>query len=203
MTAALSLPERREWTVDDLAELPADLPYELIDGRLVVPSPTPAHQDLCGEIWLAVRASCPPDYVVSIDQSLKVNPRNEPRPDVVAVRVEHYGRTPVPIEDAVLAVEVLSDHPHWRDTVKKAMLYAKAGVATYWVIDQLGDEGASLTEMVLDHDRRAYSIASETVERFTVAEPWPITIDLPALSARRAANLERLRKSEESSSPQS
>jgi Uma2 family endonuclease len=200
MTAALRLPQRREWTVDDLAELPGDLPYELIDGRLIVPSPTPAHQDLCGEVWLAVRASCPPEYLVSMDQSLKVNPRNEPRPDVVAIRVEHYGRTPVPIEDAALAIEVLSDHSHWRDTVKKAMLYAKAGIATYWVIDQLG-EGISLTEFILEPERERYALAGETIEVFTVSEPWPITIDLPSLSARRAAILERTQKSQEVGSP--
>src|SRR4051812_18933884 len=43
MTAALHLPahwDEREWTVDDLASLPEDLRYELIDGRLVLPSPT-------------------------------------------------------------------------------------------------------------------------------------------------------------------
>jgi Uma2 family endonuclease len=203
MTAALSLPERREWTVDDLAELPADLPYELINGRLVVPSPTPAHQDLCIEVALAVRAGCPPDYVVSMDQSLKVNPRNEPRPDVVAVRVEHYGRTPVPIEDAVLAIEILSEHSHWRDTVEKAVLYAKAGIATYWVIDQLGEDGISLTELVLEPERAAYRLNGVTTGVVTVTEPWPITIDLPALSARRAAILERIQKSEERGSPES
>ena len=29
MTAALNLPDRQEWTVDDLGELPKDLRYEL------------------------------------------------------------------------------------------------------------------------------------------------------------------------------
>lgn len=190
MTAALSLPERRNWTVDDLAELPDDLPYELVNGRLVVPSPTPAHQDLCIEIALALRTSCPPEYFVSMDQSLKVNPRNEPRPDLVAIWVEHYGRTPVPIEDAVLAVEVLSDHSHWRDTAERAVLYAKSGIATYWVIDQLGDE-ISLTELVLETEPARYALGGVTTGVVTVTEPWPITIDLPALTARRATILRR------------
>jgi Uma2 family endonuclease len=192
MTAALSLPDRREWTVDDLTELPSDLPYELINGRLVVPSPTPAHQDLGGEIWLAVRANCPPEFFVSMDQSLKVNQRNEPRPDVVGIRVEHYGRTPVPIEDAVLAVEILSDHSHWRDTVEKSVLYAKAGIATYWVIDQLGEDEISLTEMILDRERMRYTLTGNETGVFTVTEPWPITIDLPALTARRTTILNRV-----------
>ncbi len=44
MTAALHLPDllrdKQDWTVDDLASLPDDLHYELIDGRLLLPSPT-------------------------------------------------------------------------------------------------------------------------------------------------------------------
>ncbi|WP_235965981.1 hypothetical protein [Micromonospora rubida] len=47
MTAAPILPERHEWTVDDLSK---DLPYELINGRLILPSPTLLHQDMCVEL---------------------------------------------------------------------------------------------------------------------------------------------------------
>jgi hypothetical protein len=46
VTAALNLPDRTEWTVEDLAELPVDLPYELINGRLIVPSPTALHDEI-------------------------------------------------------------------------------------------------------------------------------------------------------------
>src|SRR5687768_2371087 len=102
MTATPMLPERQEWTVDDLGELPKDLPYELINGRLIVPSPTHLHQDLCVRILLALEANCPPEYVVSIDLSMRVDRRNEPRPDVVALRPEHVTRSPVPVGDAIL-----------------------------------------------------------------------------------------------------
>ena len=59
MTAAPILPERREWTVDDLVELPVDLNYELINGRLVVPPATPLHQDICVRIFNALDVDCP------------------------------------------------------------------------------------------------------------------------------------------------
>jgi hypothetical protein len=36
MTAALNLPDRQDWTVDDLADLPKDLRYELVNGRLTL-----------------------------------------------------------------------------------------------------------------------------------------------------------------------
>nr|WP_258544621.1 hypothetical protein [Micromonospora provocatoris] len=58
MTAAPILPERHEWTVDDLGDLPKDLPYELINGRLIVPSPTALHQEICVELLLALRVDC-------------------------------------------------------------------------------------------------------------------------------------------------
>src|SRR5262245_56970187 len=97
--------QRDDWTVDRLGELPPDLRYELINRRLIVPSPTPAHQDLSVRVLLALEERCPSDFIVSLDQSLEVDHRNEPRPDVVAVRIQHYGRTPVPVRDAALVVE--------------------------------------------------------------------------------------------------
>ena len=57
MTAAPILPERHEWTVDDLGDLPKDLPYELINGRLIVPSPTAVHQDSVSDLLLALRST--------------------------------------------------------------------------------------------------------------------------------------------------
>jgi Uma2 family endonuclease len=191
VSAAPNLPQHSEWTVDDLDELPPDLPYELINGRLVVaPSAVPAHQDLAGELWLALRANCPPDYFVSTGQSLAVNRHNEPRPDVVAITIDNYGRSPIPVQDAILAVEVISPTSQFRDMVEKADIYASAGIATYWIVDQ-SREDIQLTEMVLDRKRRRYVLGGSTTGVFSVTEPWPITIDLPALSKRRAHLLER------------
>jgi Uma2 family endonuclease len=190
VTVAPLLPERREWTVDDLAELPSDLNYELINGRLVLPSPTAMHQDTCVRVLLAIEANCPPDVVPIIDLSLKIDRRNEPRPDVVVISTAHYGVSPVPVEDAVLAVEVLSPSSTFRDLHEKANVYARAGVKIYWVVDALRAE-MSLTEWVLDEDRRDYKPRAHTTEMFETDDPWSITLDLPALTARRDALLKR------------
>ncbi|HLL67108.1 MAG TPA: Uma2 family endonuclease [Micromonosporaceae bacterium] len=191
MTAAPLLPQRVEWTVDDLAELPPDLNYELINGRLILPSATPFHQDLCGEVWMALRVNCPPEYIVSIDQSLKVDRRNEPRPDVVALHVKHLNRSPVPVQDAIIAVEVISPDSNFRDMVEKAKIYGGATIPTYWVIDPSKDD-ISLTEFVLQPAEGRYAIGRHTLDVFTSETPWPVTVDLPALSARRAAMLEQI-----------
>jgi Uma2 family endonuclease len=184
MTAAPLLPERRDWTVDDLGVLPVDLNYELINGRLVVPSATPVHQELMGEIWLALRAGCPPEHFVSMDQSLEVDRRNEPRPDVVVIGVEHVSRSPVPVRGALLAVEILSPSSTFRDLHEKAGVYARAGIRTYWVVDAL-HEKMTLTEFVLDPDSGGYRTGAHTDDVFTTERPWKVTVDLPALTARR------------------
>lgn len=183
MTAAPILPDRREWTVDDLAELPADYRYELINGRLIVPSPTALHQDLMGDVWLALRQACPTEFIVSMDQSIKANHRNEPRPDVVAIRAERANRSPVPVADAILAVEIISPDSTFRDMYEQAHIYARAGVPTYWVIDPLHDK-LTLTEFLLGSSE--YELGAHTSDVFTTERPWSVTLDLPALSARRA-----------------
>jgi Uma2 family endonuclease len=194
VTAAPSSPDRREWTVDDLGKLPADRTYELLNGRLIVPSPAPAHQALGGLVWLAARAACPPRYFAGMGRSLKVNRRNEPRSDVVGIRIEHFARAPAPIEDAVLAIEIVSERSGFRDIVERAELYARAGIGAYWVIDPLRED-ISLTEMVLEPEHRRYAYGRHTTGVFTVSEPWPITIDLPALRKQCAALLRRAEES--------
>ncbi|MBQ1027095.1 Uma2 family endonuclease [Micromonospora sp. C95] len=192
MTVAPMLPippERSEWTVDDLGELPEDLPYELVNGRLIVPSPTALHQDLCVELLLALRVNCPPDYLVSIDLSMRIDRRNEPRPDVVAIRREHANRSPVPVEDALLAVEVISPTSTFRDLYDKAKVYAHAGVRSYWVVDPL-HEKMTLTEYALGPSGD-YEVTTHTEDLFVSERPWKVSVDLPALTTRRAGLLAR------------
>ncbi len=94
MTAAPGLPGEGEWTVDDLAKVPPDLRYELIDGRLIIlPSPTFLHQELCLQVVFTLRQNCPRGWLPGIDLSLKVDSRNEPRPDVVVADPRHGRRS--------------------------------------------------------------------------------------------------------------
>ena len=190
MSAALDLPDKQEWTVDDLASLPKDLRYELIDGRLLLPSPTALHQDIGVRVLMALEVACPPDLMVVVDLSLKINYRNEPRPDVVVIKHDHVDVTPLPVRDAVLVVEVISPGSHFRDMYAKTKVYAAAGVEHYWVIDPLFDDG-----MVLTQFRRAesgeYELVTSTDGVFATDVPYPVTIDLPRLTERRRAMLER------------
>jgi Uma2 family endonuclease len=198
MTAALqlpghpdfSIPDRPEWTVDYLASLPKDLRYELIDGRLILPSPTPLHQDAGNRVLLALEANCPPELMVVTDLSLEINPRNEPRPDVVVISMENANRSPVPVTDALLAVEIISPDSHFRDMYAKARVYAAAGIRDYWVIDPFFADGMVLTQYRMGAAGE-YEVVSNTSGVFSTDVPYPVTIDLPALTARWRAVLER------------
>jgi Uma2 family endonuclease len=187
LTTALNLPGRQDWTVDDLASLPEDLRYELIDGRLILPSPTAMHQFFGVEVTLALRVNCPVGYVPIPDLSLKINYRNEPRPDVVVIDRKHFRITPVPVEDALLAVEIISPSSRLIDTNAKMKNYAAAGVPSYWIIDPSRAGGIMLTEYALGDSGR-YEFVSATDEVFTTEVPYPVTIDLPALTAERDAS---------------
>jgi Uma2 family endonuclease len=188
MTAALQLPslldEKQDWTVDDLASLPKDLRYELIDGRLILPSPTGFHQILGVELVLALRPGCPPGYEPVPDMSLSINQRNESRPDVVVIPESALTRSPVPIENALLAVEIISPSSRARDMRAKVKAYAAAGVTSYWVLDPAVADGIVLTEF-RPGKSGSYDVVTSTSKLFVTDVPYPVTIDLPALTRRR------------------
>lgn len=190
MDTAISLPQREVWTVDDLAALPPDLPYELVNGRLVLAASDSVHRYVCGEVFVALRRSCPTAYVPLPDLSLDVGPDSQPRPDVVVVEPAHFAQHPLPVDDAMLAVEVVSRDSKIRDVYDKVGMYAAAGVHQYWVIDPTSDK-ISLTEHLLDPKRRRYSITRHVTEIFTTDVPYPIILDLPGLTARRDTYLGR------------
>jgi Uma2 family endonuclease len=183
MTAALSLPDRREWTVDDLAGLSNDFRYELVNGRLLVTSPIGPHQDLCVEVLLALRPNCPLGFAAFHELSLLIDRRNQPRPDVAAMRLDHIDRTPAPAEDAVLVVEIISKENTLKEIREKQRVYARAGVPRYWVVNPLHGP-VTLTELVLNPDRQDYHARIATSGVFETDQPWPVRLDLPTVTRR-------------------
>jgi Uma2 family endonuclease len=194
MTAALRLPDlqdKHDWTVDDLATLPKDLHYELIDGRLILPSPTLLHQDICHDLVNMIRPYCPHGYRAAIDLSLAVDGQSEPRPDVVVLRQALGMRTPAPIEGALLVLEVISPTSHFRDMQAKTKIFAAAGVSGYWVIDPF-DHEVTLTEF-RRRENGVFEVHASTSKVFETDLPFSVTIDVPALTRLR----EEYRKAEQ------
>jgi Uma2 family endonuclease len=183
--------DKHGFTVADLYAIPEDgLRYELIDGRIVVsPSATLGHNAIAWWIANALDDAYEGDeYLVSTDASARINNRNEPRPDIVVVRSEHFNRSPFPIKDALLVGEVVSPGSVLYDTDIKRAVYARAGVPAYWIV--VPDEDTptiALAELILDPETGEYIERTKyTTDVFRTDHPWPVEVDLPALAARRA-----------------
>jgi hypothetical protein len=80
---------------------------------------------------------------------------------------------------------------HIRYTYAKLRAYARARVA-HWIVDLLYENGIVLNEYRLA-EGGGFDLVCTTSKVFTTDEPYPVTIDLPALTARRDAILNQVR----------
>ena len=189
MTAALRLavPElvdRQDLTVDDVAHLPEDLRYELIDGRLVLAPHAPiSHQLIAMRIATAIEENCPDDSIVNIEQAILLNGHNELRPDVVLVEPDVGDRSPVYPSDVRLVVEIISQSSKLYDRKGKLERYAECGIPAYWIVDAIAPR-VTFTQHKLRPDGN-YQVLLETDELVTVDEPWKVVLNLPAWTRRR------------------
>jgi Uma2 family endonuclease len=189
MTAVLlpvdpALLERDDLTVDDLADLPEDLRYELIEGRLVLtPVGLPVHQLLELRVANAIEENCPDEFVVNVEQALLKNRRNELRPDVLLLRAEGAGRSPVLPSDVPLVVEIVSESSRATDRQDKKDWYEALKIPGYWVIDPLASR-VTVTVFERGFDGR-YRQQVQTDELVTLEQPWKVTLDLPSWTRRR------------------
>ncbi len=184
LPAELDLLRRDDLTVDDIANLPEDLHYELIDGRLVLtPLALPIHQLLSSETAYAIRERCPDEFIINVEQAILIDRRNELRPDVVLIREEGAGYSPVLPGDVPLVVEVVSKSLQRNDRELKLKKYADVGIPSYWVIDPLA-ERVTFTQFCLGSGG-VYQSRLQTDEIVTVDRPWEVTLDLPAWTRKR------------------
>lgn len=186
----LRLPDPSGYTVDDLHALPDDgRRYELIEGNIIVsPSATLDHNIIAR--WIAnVLCETVADgrFVVGTDQSATIDQHNEPRPDVVVARARNLRRSPFSIHDAILVVEVVSPSSGLHDRETKRALYARAGIPSYWLVEPDEERPAiRLTEFALGPDKAYVRVVERVTGVCRTEAPWPVEIDLAALSALRA-----------------
>jgi Uma2 family endonuclease len=138
-------PPRKRWTRTECAAMEASgvwdqQRYELVEGELIeiVPKKRP-HVFSLTRILAWAMDVFGADYVnpeTSIDVAPQDNPTSEPEPDVIVLTRpmgEIMDRNPQPPE-VRLVIEV-SDASLGFDLTRKAALYARAGIADYWVVD--------------------------------------------------------------------
>ncbi len=138
---ALLFPRQGTWTEPDYWALPeTNRVIELARGTLVVPAmPTTEHQDIVGNIYVALRAYVRTHKAGRVSLApLPVRLREGiiREPDVLVMLNEHLDRIASQYWGPPdLVVEVLSPATQATDRGEKMHEYAQAGVAEYWIVE--------------------------------------------------------------------
>ncbi len=131
--------ERGPYRAADYWELPEGEPVELIRGRLIMsPSPSTLHQTVIAYLIRVLQRAedaaggfmfvSPMDVIFSDDTILQ--------PDLLYIAKDRCGIVGDRINGPPdLVIEILSPGTSRRDRTEKLDLYAKYGVAEYWIVD--------------------------------------------------------------------
>ncbi len=122
---------------------------ELIDGDLIDMAPIgQGHEAAVNGLNEALVLACAGRAIVSPQNSLRLNRLNVPQPDfaVLRRRADFYATGARPTPDDVLLLIEVADSSLTFDRTVKLPLYARAGIADYWIVD--------LTRRVLDVHRK-------------------------------------------------
>lgn len=175
-TAVIRFMTERHWAEADLAHLPRENRYEIIDGRLLVTPPAgEAHQDWCKWAFRVLDRSAPDGWRVQWDLGLKYPERNL-IPDLVVLspdtpRAESDYNPVVP----ALVVEVESPSTRAVDRVDKLEAYAAAGIGAYWRIERIG----IVNIYRLADDEYGEPLVLKPGESAELDHPYPMTVTVP------------------------
>lgn len=138
-------PQPRRWTRDEYYQL-AEMGLfhgqkaELIEGEIMVQSPQKAeHWTTVDRVAELLRNHFGPGFHVRMQGPIDLGPHSEPEPDVGVVagtRAQYASQHP---RTAVLIVEV-SESSLSYDRTRKASLYARAGIADYWIVNLVNNQ---------------------------------------------------------------
>jgi Uma2 family endonuclease len=114
---------------------------ELLEGWLVSKMPkNPPHRMATKLTRTALEQLIPDGWYVDSQEPITLSDSSEPEPDVVVIRGEtrdYFDRHPTASEIG-LVIEI-SDSTLERDRTLKKLIYAKAGIPVYWIIN-LGEQ---------------------------------------------------------------
>jgi len=167
-TMRYDVPQQRLLTVEEfnrawtLGVYGPEERLELIEGE-VIEKVTPQLMPHATGMTLAadkVRSHFGRGYYVRVQQPLLLGNRSQPEPDVAVITGEARDYMDAHPTTAVLLIEV-SDSTLRYDRTIKAGLYARAGIADYWILNlvdrvlEVHREPAAMTDMPLGHGYRS------------------------------------------------
>jgi len=131
----------RRWTrkeyerLVELGIIRDDEPIELIGGQLIVAEPKGSPHATAVELTAqALRVAFGPGWAVRAQNPIALDDESEPEPDVLVVPGTLRDYRDAHPSSAALVVEV-SETTLAFDRRHKASLYARAGVADYWIVN--------------------------------------------------------------------
>ncbi len=176
--------ETRRWTREeydrliDLGILDEDEPIELVQGYLVFREPkSDPHERAIELVSDALRSVFGPGWRIRVGAPLALDPDSEPEPDVSVV--QGSPRDAGHPSQAALVVEVARSSLPF-DRTWKAELYARAGLADYWIVN--------LVDRVVEIHREPAQQRTPAYRVVTVARPGEFISPLAAPYARIAVD---------------
>ncbi|MBP7779593.1 MAG: Uma2 family endonuclease [Acidobacteria bacterium] len=160
---------RRRFTADEYQAmgragiLREDDRVELIDGEVLAMSPIgPPHVGAVNRLNHLFGRLVADDAIVQVQLPVRLDPYSEPQPDLVLLkpRDDFYGTAAAGPADILLAVEVSQSSLAY-DRGVKAALYARRGVAEYWIVDLVHGAVIRHTDPVEGRYRHAAAVAHD------------------------------------------
>jgi Uma2 family endonuclease len=113
---------------------------ELIEGEIVEMTAIGSRHFACVNqlTRLLVRSASDESIIVSVQNPVRLNERNEPQPDLMVIRARNYQESLPGPEDVPLLVKV-SDTTLAYDRNVKLPLYARSRIPEVWVVDLAGE----------------------------------------------------------------
>jgi len=111
---------------------------ELIEGEMFDMSPTGSRHAAISMNFHDLFSPCRGLARVSFGGPVNLGEFSEPQPDVMLLRLDDY-KTRVPVADDVLLAVEISDSSLAYARSTKFALYARCGIAEYWIVDVTGE----------------------------------------------------------------
>jgi Uma2 family endonuclease len=195
--SAVFEPTRHKLTIDDFVRLgeagilAQDARIELIEGDLIdMPPIGTGHMSLSNRLTRLLVRRAGDDAIVSVAHPMQLPPWSMPQPDFMLLRprADDYERAHPGAHDVLLAIEVADTSLRY-DQKTKALLYARHGVAEYWIVE--------VSAQRLHRFRKPQPAAGRYASAETLDAPFRLSPDaLPALEIASADIWPGLAKSE-------
>ncbi len=140
-----------------------DDPVELIEGHIVTMSPKGSKHAAClRKIMDWLPAQVGNQAQIQVQDPIQIPELSQPEPDLALVipRTDYYAEAHPTPADVILLVEV-ADSSTRIDREVKAPVYAKAGIAVYWIINLPEQTIEVYTQPQGNHYQQQQTLASK------------------------------------------